>query len=217
MPKSPALLKIDPSNIGSHHYLNPDHQCCFFYEYTAKHGFAFSVGNQFISNLKKPVSRRDRPEYRHKEAAIQKGGKLLRQVLERNPKVTSNATLCAIPPSKVVGDPDYDDRMTQIVRLGCEGTSAEARDLIAQRVNYEACHTQASGQRQRPAELLANYSIIPPPPRGVVILIDDVLTTGAHFVAARDFILRHYPDRRVIGIFMARRVFSDIADDFEDL
>jgi hypothetical protein len=41
-----------------------------------------------------------------------------------------------------------------------------------------------------------------------------VLTTGSHFVAARNVILKAYPDTRVIGFFIARRALPDPADEF---
>jgi hypothetical protein len=38
-----------------------------------------------------------------------------------------------------------------------------------------------------------------------VVLLDDVLTSGAHFVAARRLILSAYPHTCVAGLFIARR------------
>lgn len=49
-------------------------------------------------------------------------------------------------------------------------------------------------------------SPVPPAPKKTVVLVDDVLTTGAHFVAARNVIRADFPDCRVLGIFIAKRV-----------
>lgn len=211
------LLKIDPSNIGDHHYLKEKHKCYFFYEYTAKKGYSFSPGNQFISNLKKPVERRALPDYVYKENAIAEGAMLLHGVLRRNASKLRDATVCPIPPSKIVGDAEYDDRMSQIVERGCTDTVAAARNLIVQTESYASSHRQANGERLSPEELLANYRLAKKTTSSTIVLVDDVITTGAHFVAARRLILGRYPDAKVVGIFLARRVIPNPFDDFDAL
>lgn len=211
------LLKIDPSNIGDHYYLTGEHECFFFYEYTAGQGYAYSLGNRFILNLKKPVQRRGMQDYQYKEQAVMSGGHLLHQVLLRVPAMLPNITVCPIPPSKVATDPEYDDRMSRIAMAACQGTVAEARELLIQVESGVASHVQASGSRKKPDELAANYRLVGPPPRPIVMLVDDVLTTGAHFVAARSVILAQYPNTRVVGMFMARRALPDPLDDFDAL
>ena len=89
--------------------------------------------------------------------------------------------------------------------------------MILQQQSYEASHHQADGARKKPPELEAIYRVCNPGPKGTVILVDDVLTTGAHFVAARNVILAQHPATRVIGFFIARRVPVDAADDFDVL
>jgi hypothetical protein len=42
-----------------------------------------------------------------------------------------------------------------------------------------------------------------------------MLTTGCHFVAARNAILEKWPNRQVLGFFLARRV--PVALDLSDL
>ncbi|MCG8461465.1 MAG: hypothetical protein MI919_34720 [Holophagales bacterium] len=37
-------------------------------------------------------------------------------------------------------------------------------------------------------------------------LFDDVITTGSHFRAAKDLLLRSWPDLRIVGLFLARAV-----------
>ncbi|MBZ2206535.1 hypothetical protein [Massilia soli] len=213
----PHLLKIDPSNIGDHHYLGPEHECFFFYEYAARQGYAFSEGNQLVSNIKKSVLRRGQPEYRYKERAIASAGNLLHRVLSAAAPLLPTTTVVPIPPSKVRSDPEFDDRVNRIALLGCANTAAETRELVMQTVSYVASHTQQSGEGKKPHELEAIYELVGPPPRQIVILVDDVLTTGAHFVAARSTILRQYPDRRVVGMFLARRVLPNPFEDFDAL
>ena len=126
-------------------------------------------------------------------------------------------TIAPIPPSKLPTHPEYDDRMMQVVKLACGGKGADVRELLRQAQSYEASHTQVDGQRKKPHELEAMYTVEGPPPKGTVILVDDVLTTGAHFVAVRNVMRAAYPDRRVLGMFIARRVPSNPFEDFEAL
>jgi predicted amidophosphoribosyltransferase len=216
MPLLPPL-KIDASNRSAHFYLEEEHECFFFYEYTAREGPRFSDGNQFIYNLKKPVSARGQPHYQYKMQAISRASTILRSAFDRSPWVFERATIAPIPPSKLPTHPEYDDRMSRIVRAVCQGKNADVRELIIQREGYDASHAQGSGERLKPHQLEAIYELSAPPPRPVVILVDDVLTTGAHFVAARSVILEQHPDTRVIGFFMARRAVPNPLDDFDAL
>jgi predicted amidophosphoribosyltransferase len=83
----------------------------------------------------------------------------------------------------------------------------DVRELIVQRTSTAAVHDQA--QRPRPEDIEANYAIDPalqnPAPR-VIGPLDDVLTTGAHYRAASALLTAAFPDVRVIGFFIARRV-----------
>jgi predicted amidophosphoribosyltransferase len=211
------LLSVDPSNRGDHYYLKEEHECYFFYEYTAGQGYAYSQGNQFILNLKKSVLKRGAWGYQYKDHAIAHGAQLLHNALARAPDLLPHTTVCPIPPSKVAADPEHDDRMSKVVTGACLGTAAEPRELLVQVVSGVASHSQCSGGRPKPEELAANYRMIPPAPRPIVILVDDVLTTGAHFIAARSVILAQYPNTRVLGMFMARRALPDPSTDFNVL
>jgi len=113
--------------------------------------------------------------------------------------------------------PEYDDRMMQIVAKACDGKHADVRNLLQQGQSYDASHMQADGQRKKPQELEALYTLLAPAPKKTVILVDDVLTTGAHFVAAQSVIRTAFPDRKVLGIFMARRVPTNPFEDFDAL
>ncbi|CAM3697403.1 hypothetical protein [Roseateles saccharophilus] len=208
------LLKVDDSNRSDHWFLTAGDRCYYFYEYTAHKGFGFSKVNSFISNLKKPPSQRYEGHYRYKGSAIQEAASLIRGVLEKSPGLVTSATLVPIPPSKPPEHVDYDDRMEQVVNRACAGLQADGRCLIAQKQAYEASHLQGEGgSRIKPVDLQALYSLVAPKPRGTVILIDDVLTTGAHFVAAKGAILAEYPEVQVAGIFLARRAIPAPADD----
>ena len=64
-------------------------------------------------------------------------------------------------------------------------------------------------ERPKPDDLYANYEIdgalVDPKPRQMAV-VDDVLTTGAHFKAMQRLLNEMYPDVPLAGIFIARRV-----------
>ena len=43
-------------------------------------------------------------------------------------------------------------------------------------------------------------------PGDFIFIVDDVLTTGAHFVAAQSLLKRQFPETPIKGVFVARRV-----------
>jgi predicted amidophosphoribosyltransferase len=204
----PSPLRIDPSNRGAHPFLGPEDECYFFHEYTSREGFHHSAANQLIFNLKKSVLLRNEYQYRYKERAIAEAGAMLRAAFESSPWVFTDATFAPIPPSKAEDHPEFDDRMTRILSAACQGKGADVRQILRQVKSYDASHTVASGARMRPNELEALYHLEGTPPKPNVILVDDVLTTGAHFVAARNVIRNAHPGTRIIGMFVARRIFQ---------
>lgn len=212
----PKLLKIDDSNRDAHHYLGAEDRCFYFHEYTSHKGYAHSKGNSFISNLKKPVAQCDEPHYKFKARAIQDGATMLRAALERSPNMFNSATFVPIPPSKPAGHPDHDDRIMQIVQGACAGKGSDVRNLLVQTQAYEASHLQGpGGSRLRPDQLQALYSLDAVAPKQYVMLVDDVLTTGAHYIAAKRTILQAYPGAKVAGIFMARRILPNPDGELE--
>lgn len=70
--------KIDDSNRGDHFYLAKEHECYFFYEFTAGKLAGFSQGNQLVLNLKKSVTRRQQADYKYKTQAISTSAGLLK-------------------------------------------------------------------------------------------------------------------------------------------
>jgi hypothetical protein len=196
------LTKLDELNLPDHWYLDGTDDCYFIGEYTAGQGYSHSTTNQLIMNLKKSLDRRGLPEWRYKGQAIRQAAKTLRESL--NPEFLRSGTFVPVPPSRVAGDPLYDDRMTQVIRL--LGPDVDARELVNQAESMPEAH--ATSNRPGPEILYANYRIqeplLSPVPVGIAV-VDDVLTTGAHFKAMKR-ILRESCSAPIVGIFLARRV-----------
>lgn len=210
------LQAIDDSNRAAHYYLTPEDQCYFLHEFTARKGFGYSPGNQFIFNFKKSPTKRLEAQYAHKLRAIEAAIGWYRTIFEKVDGAFGGCTFVPIPPSKVPNHPEYDDRMWQVVQGIGNGNVADCRELICQGGNYDAAHLAGEGgERIKPADLQALYSLQDPPPKPTVLLFDDVLSAGCHFRAAKSAILAKYPETQVVGFFLARRVLSNPFEDFE--
>lgn len=212
------LQAIDDSNRSAHYYLGPDDQCYFLHEFTARKGFNFSPGNQFIFNFKKSPTRRQEGHYQYKLQAIASAIRVYRGLFDQIDGIYTDCTFVPIPPSKLPEHAEYDDRMWQVVRGVCDGKEADCRELIRQTASYESAHLAGDGSaRIKPQELQALYEIDASPPKRSVLLFDDVLSAGCHFRAAKDAILARYPGTQVVGIFLARRVLPDPIEFFDTI
>lgn len=191
-----------------HAHLADRDQCYFLREYTSGRGYAHSETNRLIHNLKKPPDRRGRPEWRYKELAIQQVAREFRENLDL--ARLRRVTLVPMPPSKARGDPLYDDRMLRVLRaMDVEG-QLDIRELLYLTQSIDAAHMTID--RPSVAQLLAHLRIddtmVMPPPASIA-LVDDVLTTGAHYVAVKTVLRRRFPGVPIRGLFIARRVFDE--------
>jgi predicted amidophosphoribosyltransferase len=192
--------------------------CLFLGEYTARKGFSFSATNHLVLNFKKSVDRRGRPEWQHKERAIREVGQAFATAVKAEWLAT--ATLVPIPPSKEKNDPLYDDRMQRMLRAIPAAQPLDIRELLIQQQTMEAAHD--ADVRPGPDQIAASYQIdenLCETAPNTIALFDDVITTGAHFVAARRLLQLRFPQARIIGFFIARRVpeTTDFSAFFEDL
>jgi len=202
------LSKVDDLTRPDHFFLKPEDQCFYLGEYTARKGFLFSPTNKLIINLKKPMERKGKPEWAFKTQAIEEAGRQLRQAIQAvNPNWLATTTLVPIPPSKIRSDPGYDDRVVEVLRSLARGIQVDIRELVLQRQTMQPAHGTAT--RPRLSELIDNYVIderlAEPKPR-VIGIVDDVLTTGAHFKAVQQVLRARFPDLPSCGIFIARRI-----------
>ena len=115
--------------------------------------------------------------------------------------------LVPIPPSKAKDHPEYDDRMIQLAhQFALQRENAEVRELITLKQTVEASHL---AEKKRTIEkVLENLQLdLSLCKDGVehMILMDDVLTTGAHFKACQQLLQNQFGQAKIIGIFIARR------------
>lgn len=204
------VLKIDELARNDHAYLTPDDSCYYLREYTSGKDYSFGQTNSLISNFKKSPLLRGQAQYQYKLQAIRQIVAELNAVVPVS--ALSGVTLVPIPPSKAKDDPEYDDRIQRVLEGFHKNDPAkEVRDLLTQKTSSRASHL-TPGDRMRPEELMELYRIDRKAlgkSRGAILLVDDLLTTGAHFRAAKLALQRVKADIWVGGLFIARRIFPD--------
>ena len=209
------LTRIDGLTRPDHHYLTEADECYFIGEYTARRGYAYSRTNSLISNLKKSMDRRDRPEWHYKVLAIARAASAFRTALE--PRELNLLTFVPIPPSKAREDPLHDDRLIQMLHAIRPHPPLDVRELIFQTRSTGAIHEQEV--RPSPEEIAALYEVDPDlaqPVPSVIAIVDDILTTGAHFRAAKALLSSQFPGTDIIGLFIARRAPETVdPEDFD--
>lgn len=213
------LSLIDDSNRHTHSHLRADDVCYYLFEYTSHRDFSFSATNRLIINLKKKPSRSNQNEMWYKRKAIEQCAQTLRTTL--NPRWLKAATLVPIPGSKTAGDPDFDDRMTQVCR-GIANPAPDVREIVTQRASTRSSHEAGDDARITVPALLnlydVNEALCAPTPEAIAI-VDDVLTAGTHFRAMHTKLAARFPNVPILGLFIARRVFApgDELPEFDDL
>ncbi len=210
----PRLTKIDDLTRPDHLYLDGGDECLYFGDYSAGRGFGYSPMNQLIYNFKKPVERRGQPDWVYKERAIQSASAAFAAALPQS--FCDQAVFVAMPPSKARDDARYDDRVVRMLQGLAAQKPCRVQDLLRQ----EGSRDIAAHQGQRPdPEILAQMLRVVDPADGVapavIGLFDDVLVTGASFKAAKVVLGTHFPGVRVVGLYLARRVFSSWDQDFD--
>ena len=199
------LTKVDDLTRPDHPYLTPDDDCYFLGEYTARAGFAYSATNNLVYNFKKTIDKRGLAEWPYKGQAIEQAAAALRANFDD--AALGNLTFVPIPPSKAKSDPLYDDRLTRMLSQMCRQPQVDVRELIVQAQSTEPVHDAET--RPSPEDIEALYTIdetLAQQPINRIAIVDDVLTTGSHFRAAKSILAQKFPTTNIIGLFIARRV-----------
>ena len=210
------LTRIDALIRPDHWYLTEEDHCYFIGEYTARRGYAYSASNNLLLNFKKGMDRRGRPEWRYKTKAIREPASAFRAALADGN--LDQLPFVPVPPSRVKGDLLYDDRLVRMLRAIRPTPPLDVRELVVQTESIIPAHERED--RPAPGDIEALYRIDGALLEGccpTIVVVDDMLTTGAHYRAVASAIIRALPEATVIGLFLVRRV-PDAADldDFED-
>ncbi len=209
----PRLSKLDPSEFR---FLTADDQCYHLGEYTAGGGYQASETNQQIYNLKK---RPNAPaqQLRYKARAIAYWG---REIADSNLQwdyCLANVTFVPLPCSKPLTHELYDDRMLRVLQsVAGIRVGLDIRPVLHQVVERDSQH---EGGRLRPDEILQTLGLDPAhlvrPLKRTVILVDDVITRGSNYAAAKELVTRLPGVEDVMGLFLARTVHPTL--DIEEI
>lgn len=224
MAMPPRLTIVGDHERPDHSHLPKDARCYFWGEYTPFENtgglkWNFSATNGLITNFKKKL---DKGGQQYKRQAINEVAAAYAKLWKWDVLRQHRVALMPIPPSKARTDPLFDGRMHEmLVAMAAQaGGPFDIRDCLSFSGIYGASHEAAA--RPTPEDLYQQLAFDPVAglagdPPGLIMLFDDMLTTGAHFVAATRRLAEVFPESPVIGSFIARRVVPNPFDDFEDL
>jgi hypothetical protein len=212
------LRWLDAHEREEHHFLRHADHCLFFGEFHRKCGWTGGETNELIADFKRTPSQiaaslRSRALGYFKRRAERTIGQALREQFGRA-AVDALITFVPMPGSKLPGESDYCDRLSRTLHLAFAGCAHDIRPLLRQKVGTAADHL--SGSRRLSYRALLDIVEIDPaqlsrPLRPLVVLFDDVLTSGKHFAVAQRRIRETDPAQAILGVFVARRVRAEAA------
>lgn len=203
------LSSLDPSVIT---FLSANDSCAYYGEYTAGGGFGASETNQQILNLKKsPTAPASQLHWKTKAIAYW-GNVILTSAGLKWDVCATDVTFVPIPCSKPIGHPEYDDRMLQVMNYVAQRkTGIDVRPLLIQ---SEARDAQHHGNRSDPDGIAATLQVDPAylqqELRPTIVVVDDVITRGASFAAAKSLLSGLPGVVEVYGMFLAKTVHPPI-------
>jgi hypothetical protein len=119
--------------------------------------------------------------------------------------IGNNRILLAGPPSKRRDSPLFDSRNEDVLKIVNAATETPISFNLEAAQDIEPIHSRI-GYRT-PAMLQGLYTFIPfESVPAIVYIIDDVITSGIHYVVWRDLIRQSHPHVEVRGIYLARAV-----------
>lgn len=198
------LQILEPRNFT---YLVTGDRCWHYGDYTSEGGYGASDTNQKILNLKwKPTA--SEGQLYHKRQAIEYWGRTLASVINFDHAI-GTLTFVPMPGSKPVGHTEYDDRMLRVLRRMALGyTGVDIRPLLVQSVERDPQH---HGKRLTPDELCKTLAVdvtmLDQPLASTVVVVDDVITKGASFAAAKSLLAQLPNVSDVVGVFLAKTIW----------
>jgi hypothetical protein len=193
------------------HNLSKDDELCDLYYcriYTTGKGYEYSDTNQYVLNLKIQPVEANSSRLGYKSRAIDLFVKEATEFLQKTLQDEEpSCILVPIPPSKSKDHDEYDNRIELVAKqIALKINNFECIPALYTLSSRTSAHT--GGQRNVESickslavdtNLLQDVSAVKK-----IFLLDDVLTSGANFSAAKKRILEHLPGIPVVGIFWAR-------------
>lgn len=178
-------------------------EVCFYlgdYDPVVRSGGVYSPMSSLVCNLKKS------PNHRcvlFRNEAIEKVATFLSQC-----KTLTNFTIVPIPSSKIPSDLEYNPVLIDILEsMTNKNGEFHYLELLKNTMSRQAAHLTLN----RPAideltQLWIFDNQLMKMCKRYILLFDDVLTSGAHYSAAKKMLLQHMPEASIFGLFIARTV-----------
>lgn len=197
------VQKIDTQNLSKTSELSCDDAYYFLGDYVS--GSYQHPMTSFILDFK---SKSGHFRYGNKNLAIQQ---LARFLALSN---IDHYTVVPVPPSKSKSHPDHDDRLIRTLAYvaAMKGTPLYVQELIVQPQSYEASHDCSRLKKNRPdsSELSTRYrlqNVAASELKDTIMIFDDVITKGSHFKAIKRLLVVRYPEKKIVGLFIAQTCF----------
>lgn len=189
------------------HFTREERSSCYFlYDYNPDADFGNEAKSK-ITNFKKDPVRASIPELQHKERAIKEFAHYLASAFIPNDEAENDyAIIIPIPSSIPKGNDGYDDRFERL-GLFSERNNPLVKFQYSIQIAENQGHTRTTNRRN-PSTIKENL-VWTDLEEGIrssyIYLVDDVITSGSHFRACKDFILENIGfDCHVGGLFFAR-------------
>jgi predicted amidophosphoribosyltransferase len=180
-------------------YLVASDEVYFAREYKIRGGLSAGETNQLILNFKKAGSKRALVEWQYRQRALACFADELADLLE-----DAACSLVAVPTSKAMTDRDYTNRFEDLfANLTLRLPLATCEQPLALSASVLPAH---EGGDRSPTEIAKQYSWcgLQNSAAELIVIIDDVLTTGGHFRAVHDSLRTNGFRGDIVGAFWAR-------------
>jgi predicted amidophosphoribosyltransferase len=187
------------------------HLLLYYRTYTTGRGYSYSTTNDLISNFQKGANTSP-PISGYREWAVRTFVNELGQFLST---LLDDHTFYIVPtpPSTLRSNSQHDRRVEEVAERASRAIPhihvAPCVETVLE-IEKSKSNTEPRSVERIYATLNVITDQLPPDsPNTVVVILDDVLTSGAHFEAIRLKLREHLKQAQIIGVFWARAVPPD--------
>ncbi len=200
MPQKISWSAIDPELHGFQ-YLTREDKILYHIEYCPSLGIT-NTNNSLVYNYKKDISFKNEKSWYYKTQAINHFANIICRLPFSD---IDNRLLLSAPTSKCRNSELFDSRNDDVITLVHRKIGIPISFNLDAIEDSSPTHSQ-SGYRN-PSYFKDLFSFIPfvNEPK-IVYIVDDVITSGSHFVVWRDLIKNAHPSVKVRGLYLARTV-----------
>lgn len=200
MKKKQLWKKLEEPFYPDH--IKEDDFCIYAREYIGgRRGYSAGETNSLILNFKKSPNKMYTNEWNHRKRAVEK----FKTEIEFLVKQNVPWTMTAIPSSKQKNDPEYNNRFEDLFsKLKISRPKINIEWPVEIKTTAAASHHR--GEDRDPVIIQNNYfwkGFSKKAPK-VLIIVDDILTTGSHFRAMSDFLRKNGYEGKIVGVFWAK-------------